>query len=181
MIPIEPLKCLVQALTCLDVVWETEPRPLLGAGSDGKRAYIMLSLMAYGSIGVDDYRQTFDEANDKIVSTISGNRLFTISMRCNSLSPELQPFDVLERVRVQLRGVTAAATYAAQNMAFVRTESIVPLRSQKVNNQALLCAVLDVTFSRAANSSATDDPGDYIAKVNGGSASGGPVGPIPIT
>lgn len=173
MIPIRALKELVGQLARVTTVWDTEPRPNVGAPANGKQAYVVLSLGAYTAKGVDDYRQSYDPVQNKLDTNIAGNRQFVLSVRCNSLDPNLQAHDVLEHVRIRLQTFTARAIYSANNMAYVKTNGITTFRGT-LDNRAMLCAVLDVVFSIAVNHDPGDDPGDFIEEVDGG-------GPIIVT
>lgn len=167
MIPIEALKKLFVELSGgVQTIWFTEPKPDLGRQSGGKRAYIELSLGAYSPKGQDDYRQDYNATDDRLDTLIASYRLATISMRANSLDPRFQAHDLCERVRARLQTLTARATYAANNMAYVRVAGVATFKG-KVDGVTSLISTLDVTYAIAFNVDPGDDPGDYIATVNG--------------
>lgn len=166
MIPIAALKALVTALSGgVQTIWFTEPKPDVGRQAGGIRAYIELTL---GSVTdpIDDYRQQYDAENDKLDSLVCSYRVFTISMRFNSIDARHQAHDLCERVRARLQTFTARQTYNDNNMALVRIAGSANFKG-KVDNVTALISTLDVKFAIAFNVDPGDDDGAYIKTVNG--------------
>lgn len=178
-LPLEPIRSLVEQLSGLQTVWRDKAQPQVGADASGILAYIELTITDYGSIGTDEYRASYDATEDKLTATTCGNRKITVSMRCTSNDWCVQPADVLEVVRAQLRSTTAHAAYAAGNFALIRTLGLHVL-SMRLDARTGLVSVLDVLFGFATNLTVTDEDGNYIEKINGGTSTS-PIAPIPVT
>lgn len=177
MIPKKALCSLVTSLTGLQAVWITDPWPNLGAQPGGIQAYVVLSATALAKLGIDQYRQQVDAQGHPTASAIVGNRNVTISMRCTSIDPQNEAFDLLDILRSKLWSFTTLKWKAANNVAIVRCPSLTPLPKSTLDNRAASVAVLDVVFALAANVVVTDDDGATIDTVNEGGPIAGTIEP----
>lgn len=169
MIPRDNLEVLITKLAKVQTQWITKPRLDLGRLPGGPYARIILSMTAYRSYGSDEYRQKVDAQGHPTASQISGQRAVTLSMRCESIDPTAESFDILEKVRAKMMSFTTQAFRAANNMSFIRVLSMSVLPSTTFDNRAVSTAVMDMLMGIASNVPVDDDDGATIDTVNEGS------------
>jgi hypothetical protein len=178
-LPKNEIRNLIAALTVTDyapqgwpVVWTVDPIPILGLVNDTLGAYLELSINAYRSVGVDDYRQKFNTETNALDSVYYGLRLFTLSMDCRSFAPDIPAWDILESIRLRMnnpRSVTANQVFKATGLSWIRSHPMVALntydKETDTDNRMIWRAVLDVEFSWASRAQVTDDAGSWIQTV----------------
>ncbi len=187
-LPREPLKDFIGDLTITDsaptgwpVVWEVDPLPFLGLVNDTLGAYIELSIPTDRSIGIDDYRQAFDEETETYTSVYYGLRAFTLTLDCRSYAPHIPAIDILESVRLRLinpRSVTAKNFFAAQGLSLIRVHPGINLSvggKGDADNRMIWRRAMDVEFNWLSTAVATDDPG-YIFRTAGDVPPDSPLG-----
>jgi hypothetical protein len=174
--PRKALAELVAQLAGVECIWVEQRNPQVGATGVTGEAWIELVMTSDVPYGDGEYRQEPNEKNPEVLcSTSVLYKLVTISLRAKSFDTSIQPQELLADVRCQVAGcVTAAAMYAANNIAFVRTHPTAGIRGMTANNRVRLEATMDVVWSALDGGRAKDDPGTTIGSVNGG-------GVIPIT
>jgi hypothetical protein len=96
-----------------------------------------------------------------------------MSFRAEVLDADLEPMDVLERVRWSLRTRAGYDALKALGLAISEFLPASDLGGQSVGGRELLVAVMDVRFGWALNASAFDDDGGTIETVDGGTQAPG--------
>lgn len=99
---------LITTISGVQVVWVTDKRPgILGQQAGKEHAWITLALQSWKNEGVDELRYVFNPATQNNDAMTIGQRSFTLVCKAYSLDPNLEAFDLLERVRFRLRSGTA--------------------------------------------------------------------------
>lgn len=148
------------------VVLENEERPFV------EQAWLYLSVSRVAKLGVDDvgFSEPLGWAEgDQLVHAVSGNRVFTTRIHCDSFSQRANAFAVLHlenmRTASELPRLTAlldAAGVSIVDFGDIETEDYM------VDERTISRAGMDVRFNVAVNM--VDDPsglsfGDYVDRV----------------
>lgn len=169
MIPRAEILELVKGVTKKAARWDGDAEEQLGIWKSQESGYIELSISAYRSIGVDEYRQAFDAKTNQLSSTMSGVRVFTLTCKCRSFEMGEAPFDILEDLRLGLRTNSARFILTGAGLALVDVPSLTVLPPEEIDNRTAQVAVMDVRLAIAVNSDrAGDDAGGIIQTVNSG-------------
>jgi hypothetical protein len=160
-LPKDTLLALFKSLSGVQCYWRSAKRPAMtGLGPQpGERAWIDLQVSAFGAIGVDELRSVFNPARNSNDMIIAGQRAFTVTLKCRSLDPRLEAFDLAERVRFRMRSQHARGfmipTIALRDMppTIVLNETVVKIGGVA---RALMAANLDVRMLCVVSA----DPGD---------------------
>jgi hypothetical protein len=165
LIPRDELARLVRQLARAQAFWVDEPSTQPGQQSRSSPAWIELSPLSIGTKGEDEYRQRPRKDNpNALLSTITGWRRVTISLRAKSQSTFMIPYELLERVRAGFSTVTASTVYHQVNIAFVRAGPVLLVRG---GERQILDATMDAVFGMQAKLVPTDDDGQTIDTING--------------
>lgn len=168
---------LVEDLSGLPVVWDGDAEPAIDPARGG---IITLSVTAYSTTGVDEVRQEYDAAKDTTTKTVRGNRLLTISIKCETFPDytETSPLDVLEGLRMAF---ALDETHDRLNKAqasfreFGGTQDL----SGTINDRDTNVNQADLLLNGAVESKTTQ-PGGVILSVDvGGTANAGTVITVP--
>ncbi len=171
-IPGGELAAIFRTLTGLQCEWWNAPQKQLGLAG-GPQAWILLAVTSYQGLGWDEYRTGPTLTTDNppaLVSRISGQRVFTVQCRCESLDRLYGPWDLLERLRTGLRQVSIAAQLLGLGVALVDFRPMVllgELGSLTSDQRIVRAAVLEVRFGMAQNVSPAQDDGGNFVTVNG--------------
>lgn len=181
------LKDLVSQLTVTDwapdgwsVIWLHEPLPFEGLRNGTLGAYLELNISGFRSVGVDDYRQTWDPAANALSSVLYGLRRFILSIDCRSFSLECPAFDILEAIRLRInnpRSQSVETLMQANGLSWVRTHPMVTLAADAtdVDLRMVWRNVMDVEFNWLSAAVSTEDEGGIIETI-GQSQIGQPIG-----
>lgn len=167
--PLLELLDVFKTLTGLQVVLSNAPRKQLGQ-TGGEKAWIIVHSTTSRELGVDEYRVRSDPSDltgGTLQANLCGQRLYTVSLRAESLDAGPSPVSILERVRWGLRTMTSFLALDALGVAVSDFEAIQHIAGQSSDNRALLVAVLDIHFNWALNFSPPSDDGGTIELVNG--------------
>lgn len=166
LIPRDELARLVRQLGRAQAFWIDRPSTQPSQQSRASQAWIELAPMSIAPKGEDEYRQRPRTDNpNALLSTITGWRRVTITLRAKSLTQSMIPYEVLERVRSGFSTLTAFAVYRQTNIAFVRAGAVVSLRTAE---RQIFDATMDVVFGMQARLVPTDDDGQTFDTINGG-------------
>ena len=144
-------------------VWRNEARPFT------PKARALLNIIASGSLGVDQLRWAQDTtiaAGEDFVPTVSGNRLFTLSILVQSRDqrPECEASWYLEKLRTSLHKPSVQDAFRAAKIAYQTTEPLQPLDETR-DDRVESIAQLDVHFGAAVNERDTDEGGSFVERV----------------
>lgn len=178
-IPKAALLTLIQTLSGVQTKWRTDPEFVAGIapGIASSHAWIWLSVTSMRSLGVDDYRQVFNQATGNLDSQIAGNRLFTLSCRAESYDVNIEAFDLVEAVRIRLRSFKARGIFAPAGLALVDiqpTAVFTNVVTDSGTKRTLKVATMDIRWAYVSTYSPLpdDDAGGIIASVDGGTIPG---------
>lgn len=167
--PMGGLIDILKGLTGLQVAQTHLPRKQLGQ-TGGMMAWILASSATSRELGVDEYRvqqNPNDPSGLTLQPNVCGQRLYTVSLRAESLDRGPSPVSVLERVRWGLRTLNAFAQMDPLGIAVADFEAIQHLGQQLSDDRELVVAIMDVHFNWAVNFSPLSDDGTTIGLVNG--------------
>jgi hypothetical protein len=149
------------------VPWDGERIPMVGVINAKPGYWVELSIKASRNVGVDDYRQSYDD-NPSVNANVSltyGYRVYTVGMKCSSYDFLTPAFDVAETLRRRLRSVTAKSEIQAANLALVRFHPTVDV-PKPADTRVTSVSQLDVELAWMVTEVATDDTGGIIETVN---------------
>lgn len=106
-LPKKQLLKLFETLSGVQVVWNTGQRGLLGYRPGTERAWLLIGMQAWQQLGVDELRLTWNPKLNANTELLVGQRAFTVPVQAFSIDPELEAYDLCERVRFRLRTMTA--------------------------------------------------------------------------
>lgn len=154
-IPRAALLDLVQGLTNkTPTQWSGEPDRY------HKGKWFELSIITYGAKGVDEIRR--DSVGDTLDTSIGGVRRFTLSILARSLKADSFPLDMLEEVRIRLRGPSARAILMTEGLALIDFPGQIMNAPWRVDDREGLAATMDVRFALASTSSENEGAGGVI-------------------
>ncbi len=162
------------------VIWDGEPWTFMGANNGRPGAFIEISISNFRSMGVDDYRQEFDEATLTMTSVLCGVRQFTLTLDCRSYDGNIPSFDILEVIRLRLnnpRNVTAKKQLQSVGLSVAKVHPMVEL-PEKTDQRFVWRTSLDVVFNWASNDVTGDDGGEIIATVGTVAGTPNPISPV---
>ncbi len=190
--PMAQLRKLLSNLTGVPVKDPRRPVEQLGDSGAGEQAWIYARPTTRRALGVDEVRSNADAtytangttlpspAPEDLVTSISGNRLQTVTLRAEVYDADVEPTDLLERVRMNLRTVTGYNGLTKLGLSISAFEMIADLgEDEDAAGNALLVAVMDVRFGWAPSLQATDDQVTTIDTVDGGTQAPGTATTIP--
>lgn len=154
-IPRAALLDLVRGLTNkTSTQWSSEPDRYQ------KGKWFELSILAYGANGVDEIRR--ETVGDELDTSVSGVRRFTLSILARSLEAKSFPFDMLEEVRIRLRGSSARAILKRECLALIDFPGQIQNAPWRIDSREGLAAVMDVRFAMASTSNENEGAGGII-------------------
>ena len=154
-VPKATLLKIVEVCSGVAVVWGTAKRPHLGQTTSEENAWIQLSLLSYSHVGVDERREELDVTNNINRCILVGQRQFTTSLMARSLDPEIEAFDLLERVAFRIRTATARELFGPL-LALRDIQPITVLNDVTADNRIILAASMDIRW----NSTVFADPNE---------------------
>lgn len=183
-IPRAELLKILAAAAFLETVWSTDPRPVLGL-TGGPQAWMVINITSVVAVAVDDMRMTYNPTTDRNDEHLSGYRILSVQCRVSSLDPDFYPYDALERLRWGTGTTVFQDALRAANLAYVDSSGITLYESRtggkpaagaaKVADRILMNGVMDLRFGWTAQGAVPNDPGDYVATINGGPEPGTPI------
>jgi hypothetical protein len=171
--PKERLLEILRLISCVQVVWKTAPRPMLGLRPGTENAWIIANVQSYKGVGVDERRVKYNAKTNKNDEFAVGQRQFTLVLRAQSIDPRLEAFDLLERVRFRFRTQTARVLMVP-TIALRDFGPIVDLPESTYEmgpnvERSMLEATMDVRMASAVGAD-PDDPGEgnFVASAMAG-------------
>jgi hypothetical protein len=141
---------ILQQISGVQCVWRSAQRPHLGQQPGTEHAWIVASAQSWRAVGVDELRQVYNATTNALDNMTVGQRLFTLTLRAESLDANLDALDLLERVRFRLRSATAR-NLMVPTLALVDFQAIQTLPDQVATAggvaRALKVAHLDVRMA----------------------------------
>jgi len=152
-----------RATTLDEVVWEGE------AAKHGDRPHGILHIFATRNVGTDERRQEYDDTQPegkRIVWTVSGMRLFTLSCRVRSRdnNPGKAAIAYLEKARTSLAKLSTLEMFRGAELAFVGAEAVNDLPGLYQDRMESF-ANMDVQFTAVVNETDTREQGTYIETI----------------
>ncbi|MCK4717653.1 MAG: hypothetical protein KAT70_03200 [Thermoplasmata archaeon] len=126
-----------------------------------------LLLRSPGSIGVDEYRHTYNAYTDSLEHTVEGVRTFVVSFRLHSESQvggETALGQLASNLRTRLRRPSVKALLLAVDVALARMESTVDA-GYNGDGRSVSLSITDVLFSASETDADTTADGAYIHTV----------------
>lgn len=176
--PHKPLADLIRRLTTTvwapdgwQVVWNTEPLPFTGLVNGTLGAYIELGIRSSRPVGVDDYRDEYDEETQTNSYVYYGLRRFTLVLDCRSFAPKVPAWNILETLRLRLnnpRALTSRLALQAMGLTIIRFQPSVSLNyvdKGDVDTRMVTREVVDVELGWLSAAQVTDDAGTTIGTV----------------
>jgi hypothetical protein len=151
-LPKQALLQLVATLSGCQVLWRTDAAPAVpGIAPGTERARIWIRVSSFGEIGVDEERELYNVNTGMNELLNIGQRQFTLSCRAEGFTPQsqIEPYDLLERVRFRMRTETAKAIFAPANLSL---RDIQPMISSemRVDNRMIPFATMDIRWNWVA-------------------------------
>jgi hypothetical protein len=151
---------ILRAISGVQVVWTTYKRGLQGLRPGTENAWLLAGVQSYVGVGVDELRLKYDAKLDRNLAIQAAQRQFTLVLRAQSIDPNLEAFDLLERVRFRFRTQTARVLMVP-TIALCDFGPMVSLPDSTYDvgggiQRALLDATLDVRMACVLGA----DPGD---------------------
>ena len=157
-LPKPTLTTIFQLASGVQVYWSTSRTPQRGQKVSTEHAWITASMRSVATIAVDEKRLAWNPVTNTNETTVVAHRAFTVSLRAESFDTTLEAYDLLERVRIRLRGPQIRALMEP-TIALETIKNITALPDQDLDGRALRVAVLDVRM-RCALTFANMDPSD---------------------
>lgn len=143
-LPKEQLLQVLRVASGVQTVWSTDRRGVLGAKPGSDKAWLLVSVSALSNDGTDEARSAYDPKLDENQFLQGGWRSCVVSLRAVSIDPKLEAFDLLGRVRFQLRTSKCQDLFAGV-LALHEIHPIVTM-SEELEDRVVLAAVMDVGF-----------------------------------
>lgn len=132
---------------------------------------VRLSLSTAIQVGADDVRNVHNLSTDAIETTVSGNRLATLSLRIEADARE-EAYETAERVRTRLRFRAAHELLKAANISIATIENNQGI-DYSWDNRDISACVLDIRLNIGSNDRDADIT--FIETVNGANEVSGPL------
>ena len=149
-------------------VWQTSKRPNLIPNGQNERAFILLSAQSPGQVGTDEERTELDETTNNLDVVIGSHRTVTITLRAFSWDPQLEAYDLCERVRFGLNR-DAIRALMVPTIALVSCERTNVLTDQEVQGRVILSASMDIRLRAVLQTDPQNaNEGNWIETVDEG-------------
>lgn len=122
-----------------------------GDALDYDTTYVSLNVVGYHSIGIDEVREDYDAATDQILTTMCGNRAFSLSIRADSYEMEEPAYEILERIRRRLQGGAAAELLLQEGVSITTTTNPIHDLTVVADNRPVYASTWDVGMAFAVN------------------------------
>lgn len=165
--PRAELRELVQRLADIGTIWEGDAEPAMGRKSGRPGSRVKLDVKGVHRKGVDEIRATYDQATDSMRQSSNGYRLWSLTIRSESLDANAPGYDVLEDIIARLSWPTTLDELRSMGLAFVRNGDVIPI-DYTIDNRSCYAAIVEVTLASVKVLQISDDPGGIIKTVNGG-------------
>jgi hypothetical protein len=121
------LRELVQKLADAQTFWQGDPEPAMGrrAGRPGTR--LKLDVRGVHRRGVDEIRESFDTATQTLRKSSNGYRIWSVSLRAETLDANLPAYDILEDVVARISWPSTLAALRALGLAFAESGDVIPV------------------------------------------------------
>lgn len=164
--PKKQLRDMVEAISGVQAQWVTDRQAHWGQDSTREQARIIVGMQAYRSVGHDERRIQYDAQTGGNDFFAVGVRQFTMTLRAESLDPNLEAFDLLERVRFRLRG-QIARSYMVPILSLRDVQPIVMLPAASSGGRSMSVGTMDVRFNLMVGADPMDpNEHDIIETVN---------------
>ena len=164
-LPKEQILKLLREISGVEVVWSTGARGLLGYQPSSERAWLLANVQGWRELGTDELRVVWNPVRNANDEMLVGQRTFTLALQAFSVDPEIEAFDLLERVRFRMRTQEARAlmvpTLALRDFQDVR--QLPPMESQQGSmSHIVLRASMDVRMNCVVGADPQDPSGGGI-------------------
>lgn len=141
---------IIEAASGVAVVWDTDDAPQIGDEAGSEWAWIQLGMQGPIDIGWDEQRTQLNESTvPPTQDTITiGRRECTLNVMAYSEDPELEAFDLCERIRMGFN-TDRVRSFMIPTISLRWCERVVRLPKTKINGRLQLRANLDVQMSYA--------------------------------
>ena len=169
----------------VQVVWSTARRNFLGLVPGVENAWIIVTGSKMSNEGTDEIRRQYNPATDQNQTIDGGQRSAILSLRAFAVDgvASIEPFDLLSRVRLQLRTRKCSALYAGTLAlhTFGPINNLTDLVDEE-GGRLVLNATMDVGIGYVDQADPVDpQEGGYIESSdapNNGTLDGNAVGPL---
>ncbi len=142
-LPKPQLEAIFRLASGVQVFWSHSRTPQTGLRPVTEHAWITASIRSVSTIAVDEKRIDWNATANANETTVVAHRAFTVSLKAQSFDATLEAYDLLERVRIRLRGPQIRAMMTP-TIALETVKNITTLPDQDLDGRALRVAVLDV-------------------------------------
>lgn len=163
-LPKQQLLTLFETISGVQVRWNTGQRPLLGQRPGTEKAWLLVGLQGWRELGTDELRVKYNPETNSNDEMLIGQRTFTAALQAFSLDPELDAYDLLERVRFRVR-TQAARALMVPILALRDFQQILvlpPDQAATVGGHIVLRATMDVRMNCVIGASPNDPGGGGI-------------------
>lgn len=165
-IPRDRIEQIIKYASGVAVAWQTKKRPNLLPQDNKERAFVFLSMQSPKGVGTDEQRTQLDETTNDLDVVIGSHRTCTIVVRAYSWDPEIEAYDLCERIRMGLSR-DAVRALMVPTIALVSCEATHILNDEEVSGRVLLAASMDVRLRVVLQTDPQNaNGGDWIATVN---------------
>lgn len=176
--PKQDIRKMISQLSNVEVAWTHGKQRMMGMS--GKKAWIYLTIQNIKALGYDEER-TMPDPNDPtaLLFNLCGQRVITVTCRCESIDESVEPYDILERVRWSQRSDLGRTLRDQAQLAVCSYGDIIHLGSQELDNASVKVAVMDLILARALNAPEPGTSPTTINTVDGGTQAPGTPFTIP--
>lgn len=146
---LEGIRALIESVTGVPTIWDQEAEPFIDPYAGGR---INLYISSWVSNGIDEVRREYNETTDSITKTITGQRQFTLSVKCEmlpALNPDRSSFEVLESLRLNLQDDDVLAKLREAS-AGIRDIGTVNVLSQVIDGRNTDVSHVDIRLNSAS-------------------------------
>lgn len=170
--PRETLRELIMSLTGFPasaVRYTNEAEGFVGPKL-GKIRKLILNVVSRQALGNDETRRTYNEDTEMLDEETGGQRMATVSIRCESHSQNDLAHDILEDLRIRLAMPATQERLNAADVAFSDMSDITTIPNYSIDNREISVASMDLMLgyvaSVEADGNGTQDGAPWIEKVS---------------
>jgi hypothetical protein len=176
--PKATIRAMISQLSNVEVAFTHGKQRMMGMS--GKKAWIYLTIQNIKALGYDEERTQANALDPtQLDYNLCGQRVITVTCRCESVDESIEPYDILERVRWSQRSDLGRTLRDQAGLAIASYGDIIHLGHQELDNASVRVATMDLIFNRALNATEPGTTPQTIDTVDGGTQAPGTPFTIP--